>query len=57
VGKGSAQNLYRAVYACYRLNSLGRRPAVVSAAAAHETALTVICKWYPNFEPEILSVA
>ena len=50
---GSDQNQYRAVFRYYRLNSLGRRPVVRSATAAHEATLTMIRRWNPGFEPII----
>ena len=50
--RGSAQNLYRMLFYCYRMNSLGRNPQIVrSAAAAHAAALRTIRRWYPDFEP------
>lgn len=55
--RGSLQNLYRAVYWCYRMNSLGRRPQVFSAAEAHTKALHLMRGIDADFVPHIVSTA
>jgi hypothetical protein len=55
--RGSLQNLYRAVYWSYRMNSLGRRPQVFSATEAHTKALQLIRSIDADFMPHILSTA
>lgn len=50
--RGSAQNIYRMVYAAFRINSLGRKLEIpCSTAAAHAEALRVIGSHYPGFRP------
>lgn len=55
--RGSLQNLFRAVFWCYRMNSLGRRPEVFSAAEAHEKALHLIRRIDASFVPTTLPTA
>lgn len=52
---GSAQNLYRMVYAISRMNSLGRKPQIPClAAAAHANALRITRSYYPEFKPHCI---
>ena len=55
--RGSLQNVFRAVFWCYRMNSLGRHSEVFSAAEAHEKALHQIRRIDPSFVPTILPSA
>ena len=48
--RGSSQNIFRAAYAAFRLNSLGRRPQIAnSAAAAFRAALAAVRTFDPTF--------
>lgn len=55
--RASLQNLYRAAYWCYRMNSLGRRPEVFSAAEAHAKSLRLIHSIDTAFVPLMLPTA
>jgi hypothetical protein len=50
----SSQNLFRAVYQCSRMNSLGRHPRVFTTAAAYGAAVKTIIGIDPDFEPTAL---
>ena len=51
---GSAQNLYRAAYQFWRMNSLGSKPEIpCSLAAAHRAALASVRSTYPDFTPDL----
>ena len=48
--RGSAQNLFRAVYQCMRMNSLGKRAEIATADVLGE-AVRLVRLDFPGFRP------